>query len=188
MYFELTAKTSKSFNHSFWDAEVMGLDPTAIGPLTFNIGTGSIEKVSNLRDKHNLRESYASDYEPTGYQEIRCQTIEMVLQMALTLPVKLLLTILDNGQRLMTMAMLQIGLQIVQKGEMHVTEDLTRWIACDKCGDSAQAMWLIKMVAGELYFCGHHKNAFEEGLAKVSYEMIQLNKVEEPTQQLVEAE
>jgi hypothetical protein len=71
---------------------------------------------------------------------------------------------------------------------MHVTEDLTRWIACDKCGDSAQAMWLIKMVAGELYFCGHHKNKFEEGLAKVSYEMIQLNKVEEPTQELVEAE
>jgi hypothetical protein len=69
-----------------------------------------------------------------------------------------------------------------------VTEDLTRWIACDKCGDSAQAMWLIKMVAGELYFCGHHKNKFEEGLAKVSYEMIQLNKVEEPTQELVEAE
>ena len=69
-----------------------------------------------------------------------------------------------------------------------MTEDLNRWIACDKCGDSAQAMWLIKMVAGELYFCGHHKNKFEEGLAKVSYEMIQLNKVEEPTQQLVEAE
>ena len=69
-----------------------------------------------------------------------------------------------------------------------MTEDLTRWIACDKCGDSAQAMWLIKMVAGELYFCGHHKNKFEEGLAKVSYEMIQLNKVEEPTQELVEAE
>jgi len=38
-----------------------------MGPLTFNIGTGSIEKVSNLRDKHNLRESYTSDYEPTGY-------------------------------------------------------------------------------------------------------------------------
>jgi hypothetical protein len=69
-----------------------------------------------------------------------------------------------------------------------MSEDITRWIACDKCGDSAQAMWLIKMVVGELYFCGHHKNAFEEGLAKVSYEMIQLNKVEEPTQQLVKAE
>lgn len=188
MYFELTAKTSKSFNHSFFDAEVMGLDPTAIGPLTFNIGTGSIEKVSNLRDKHNLKESYTSDYEPTGYQEIQCQTIKMVLQMVLTLPVKLLSTISDNGQKITTMAMLQIGLQIELKEVTQMSEDITRWIACDKCGDSAQAMWLIKMVAGELYFCGHHKNAFEEGLAKVSYEMIQLNKVEEPTQQLVKAE
>jgi hypothetical protein len=33
--------------------------------LTFNIGTGSIEKVSMIRDKHNLVESYTSDYEPT---------------------------------------------------------------------------------------------------------------------------
>ena len=70
MYFELEAKTLKSFNHSFFDAEVMGLDPTVVGPLTFNIGTGSIEKVSNLRDKHNLTEVYVSEYEKTGYQEI----------------------------------------------------------------------------------------------------------------------
>jgi hypothetical protein len=38
-----------------------------IAPLTFNIGTGSIEKVSRIRDKYNLKESYTSDYEPTGY-------------------------------------------------------------------------------------------------------------------------
>jgi hypothetical protein len=38
-----------------------------IGPLTFNIGTGSIEKVSRLRDKFNLIEAYTSEYEPTGY-------------------------------------------------------------------------------------------------------------------------
>ena len=60
-----------------------------------------------------------------------------------------------------------------------MTEDLDRWIACDKCGDSAQARWLIKMVDGELYFCGHHKNKFHEALEKVSYEMIELNKIEE---------
>jgi hypothetical protein len=67
-----------------------------------------------------------------------------------------------------------------------VTEDLTRWIACDKC-NTAQAMWLIKLVEGELYFCGHHKNKFEEALDKVAYEMIELNKTEEvPT--LEEAE
>jgi hypothetical protein len=45
----------------------MGLDPQALTPLTFNIGTGSIEKVSRIRDKYNLIESYTSDYEPTGY-------------------------------------------------------------------------------------------------------------------------
>jgi len=68
-----------------------------------------------------------------------------------------------------------------------MTEDLNRWIACDKCGISAQAMWLIKLVEGELYFCGHHKNKFEGALDKVSYEMIELNKTEEvPT--LEEAE
>lgn len=67
-----------------------------------------------------------------------------------------------------------------------MTEDLTRWIACDKC-NTAQAMWLIKLVEGELYFCGHHKNKFEEALDKVAYEMIELNKTEEvPT--LEEAE
>jgi hypothetical protein len=48
-------------------------------------------------------------------------------------------------------------------------------------------MWLIKLVEGELYFCGHHKNKFEGALDKVAYEMIQLNKTEEvPT--LEEAE
>jgi hypothetical protein len=66
-------------------------------------------------------------------------------------------------------------------------EDLTRWIACDKCGESAQARWLIKLVEGELYFCGHHKNKFEAALDKVAYEMIELNKTEE-VQLLEEAE
>jgi hypothetical protein len=45
----------------------MGLDPERIGPLTFNIGTGSIEKVSKIRDKHMLTESYISNKETTGY-------------------------------------------------------------------------------------------------------------------------
>jgi hypothetical protein len=52
---------------AYWDAQMIGLDPTALSPLTFNIGTGSIEKVSKIRDKYNLVESYVSDYEPTGY-------------------------------------------------------------------------------------------------------------------------
>jgi len=52
---------------AYWDAQITGLDPVAMTPLTFNIGTGSIEKVSRIRDKYNLIESYTSDYEPTGY-------------------------------------------------------------------------------------------------------------------------
>jgi hypothetical protein len=58
------------------------------------------------------------------------------------------------------------------------SEDLTRWISCDQCG-IAQAMYLIKLVDGELYFCSHHYNKNKEGLDKVSFEMIELNKVEE---------
>jgi hypothetical protein len=67
MYFELTAPSQNAFKHAFWDADTMGLDPQQIGPLTFNIGTGSIEKVSNIRDKHNLKETYTADYVTTGY-------------------------------------------------------------------------------------------------------------------------
>ena len=67
MYFELTAPTQVAFARATWEAEMIGLDPQTISPLTFNIGTGSIEKVSRIRDKYNLIESYTSDYEPTGY-------------------------------------------------------------------------------------------------------------------------
>jgi hypothetical protein len=67
MYFELTAPDRLSMEMAYWDAQITGLDPVAIGPLTFNIGTGSIETVSRIRDKFNLVESYVSDYEPTGY-------------------------------------------------------------------------------------------------------------------------
>ena len=67
MYFELTAPNQLALQRAFWDAEVTGLDPQMIDSLTFNIGTGSIEKVSRLRDKYNLTESYVSDYETTGY-------------------------------------------------------------------------------------------------------------------------
>ena len=67
MYFELAAPSQVAFARATWDAELLGLDPMTIAPLTFNIGTGSIEKVSRIRDKYNLTESYVSDYEPTGY-------------------------------------------------------------------------------------------------------------------------
>jgi hypothetical protein len=65
MYFELTAPSQVALNGAIWEAEMIGLDPTRISALTFNVGTGSIEKVSRIRDKYNLIESYTSDYEPT---------------------------------------------------------------------------------------------------------------------------
>ena len=46
-------------------------------------------------------------------------------------------------------------------------------------------MYLVKMVSGELSFCGHHFNKFKPDLDKIAYEVIELNKVEE-TPQLVE--
>lgn len=67
MYFQLTAPDQRAFKRAFWDAELIGLDPEEIGALTFSIGTGNIEKVSRIRDKFNLIESYTSDAEETGY-------------------------------------------------------------------------------------------------------------------------
>ena len=67
MYFELTAPDRLSLEMAYSDAQITGLDPTFMPPLTFNVGTGSIEKVSRIRDKYNLKESYVSDYETTGY-------------------------------------------------------------------------------------------------------------------------
>lgn len=64
MYFELTAPDRLSLERAYWEAEINGLDPEFMPPLTFNIGTGSIEKVSRIRDKFNLKETYFSEYEP----------------------------------------------------------------------------------------------------------------------------
>ena len=69
MYFELTAPDKLSFEMAYWDAQIIGLDPHVLSALTFNVGTGSIEKVSRIRDKYNLSESYWSDREATGYKE-----------------------------------------------------------------------------------------------------------------------
>jgi hypothetical protein len=67
MYFELTAPDRLSLEMAYWEAQISGLDPEFMPPLTFNIGTGSIEKVSRIRDKFNLVESYTADAQPTGY-------------------------------------------------------------------------------------------------------------------------
>jgi hypothetical protein len=68
MYFELTAPNQVAFARAIWDAELIGLDPEAMESLTFNIGTGSIEKVTRLREKYNLSLIHESDSEPTGYR------------------------------------------------------------------------------------------------------------------------
>ena len=67
MYFELTAPDRLSLEMAYWEAQISGLDPEFMPPLTFNIGTGSIEKVSRIRDKFNLVESYTAEAQPTGY-------------------------------------------------------------------------------------------------------------------------
>jgi hypothetical protein len=67
MYFELRAPDQLAMEMAYWDAQITGLDPEAMDSLTFNIGTGSIEKVSRIRDKFNLTVIKESDYEPTGY-------------------------------------------------------------------------------------------------------------------------
>lgn len=55
-------------------------------------------------------------------------------------------------------------------------------ITCDKCGPAVAAAFLVKLVDGELAFCGHHFHKYAEALDKVAYEIIQLNKTEEITQ------
>ena len=64
------------------------------------------------------------------------------------------------------------------------SENLNKWIGCDQCG-SAQALYLVKLMDGELAFCGHHFNLNKEALDKQAYEIIQLNK-EEEVPQLIE--
>ena len=61
------------------------------------------------------------------------------------------------------------------------SEDLNKWIGCDQCG-SAQAIYLIKLIEGELAFCGHHYNKNKEALDKICYEIVELNRKEEVPQ------
>lgn len=48
------------------------------------------------------------------------------------------------------------------------------WIGCDACA-SAQALYQVKMIAGELYFCGHHYNKNKEALDKQAFEVVELS-------------
>jgi hypothetical protein len=53
---------------------------------------------------------------------------------------------------------------------------------CDSC--KAQAFVLVKLVSGELMFCGHHFKKYEEKLTGLSYEIIDERKYinEKPSQ------
>mgnify|MGYP003336122724 CR=1 FL=1 len=70
MYFELTAPNQLALHRAFWEADLIGLDPEWFdGTLSFSIGTGNIEKVSRIRDKHELTETYLSEAKVTGYEK-----------------------------------------------------------------------------------------------------------------------
>lgn len=47
---------------------------------------------------------------------------------------------------------------------------LTRADRCDRC--PAQAFVVVKLMNGELYFCGHHYAKHEKELDKVAYEVV----------------
>lgn len=41
---------------------------------------------------------------------------------------------------------------------------------CDRCG--SQAFVLVKMVSGELFFCGHHYSKHQKSLDNLAFEII----------------
>ena len=68
MYYQLQAPDRLSLEMAYWEAQISVLDPTWLGGNVMDIGTGHIEKVTALREKHNLDILVESDYEPTGYR------------------------------------------------------------------------------------------------------------------------
>jgi hypothetical protein len=72
MYYKLKAKSVKAYQHSIWDADVLGLDPDAKDnkSLTFEIGTGNIEKVVKLIKKHKLNILIEDEYAPNELSSI----------------------------------------------------------------------------------------------------------------------
>jgi hypothetical protein len=64
MFYKLKANSNVDFHRASWDAEVMGLDPDSHDrkSLTFEIGTGNIEKVSKLIQTHKLTVLNEKDY------------------------------------------------------------------------------------------------------------------------------
>lgn len=66
-------------------------------------------------------------------------------------------------------------------------EELSTVYYCDKCS-VARASYIVKLLDGELAFCGHHYNQNKVVLDEKAYEVIELNKEEELIPQLETAE
>ena len=66
-------------------------------------------------------------------------------------------------------------------------DELTKWIGCDS-SCPAQAMYMVKLIDGELAFCCHHYTKHKGALDEKAYEVIELNKMEEAIPQLETAE
>jgi len=47
------------------------------------------------------------------------------------------------------------------------------WVPCDSCR-IAQAIWKVTGTSGDLFFCGHHKNKMEVGLAAWANEFVEI--------------
>ena len=67
------------------------------------------------------------------------------------------------------------------------SEDLDLVYYCDACS-VARASYIIKLLDGELAFCGHHYNKNKEALDVRASEVIELNKTEEAVPILEKAE
>jgi hypothetical protein len=77
MFYKLKANSNVEFHKASWNAEVMGLDPDSHDPksLTFEIGTGNIEKVSKLIQTHNLTVLNEKDYAENELAYVRRENV-----------------------------------------------------------------------------------------------------------------
>lgn len=77
MFYKLKAHSNVEFHQASWNAEVMGLDPDSHDPkaLTFEIGTGNIEKVSKLINTYNLTVLNEQDYAENELAYVRGENV-----------------------------------------------------------------------------------------------------------------
>ena len=77
MFYKLKAGSNVNFHRASWDAEVMGLDPDSHDSkaLTFEIGTGNIEKVSKLIATHKLTVLNEQDFAENELAYVRRENV-----------------------------------------------------------------------------------------------------------------